>query len=449
MSPLVNSLLTQSSDGLQLLSILTDDLNAVIAAVTEGSPNKKSHVGWLVGGRYIEFNIFRKVWTRVLIPIAAPLNKWLSSASKIRPVMARTKPVKPLFVSNITSCPSLPPRFFGAKSVHDLRPDDIKYVMALGDSITAGFFAKGKYHGHPLTIKNLKEHRGVSFAMGGDKNAESLANFIKFYRRDVIGASVGSHLVEICAGNFCPDNRYKPFFDRLNAAQSGAMATNLEHEMRYLLNQLAKYNATRKDYKFLNLFMGSNDICNICTRNYVAPLEFEKNIRKTLESIRRYIPNTVVNLMGVFNVSQVYEFSHGKEYCRWFKDLPQVQFGCPCAFLPGQIGKKKRQEMDKVTVLYKSAIERIAMEYAQKHNRDPSFAVVYQPIDVNLTTFPIEAVSNIDCFHPSLNTHALMAKSLWNNLPITSSLRSASIKWNPELPIRCFTATDRIRTLGN
>lgn len=36
------------------------------------------------------------------------------------------------------NCPSLPPLSQPAQSVHKLRPQDIKVVMALGDSITAG-----------------------------------------------------------------------------------------------------------------------------------------------------------------------------------------------------------------------------------------------------------------------------------------------------------------------
>ena len=36
------------------------------------------------------------------------------------------------------SCPQLPPLSKSAKNVHELQPQDIKVVMAIGDSITAG-----------------------------------------------------------------------------------------------------------------------------------------------------------------------------------------------------------------------------------------------------------------------------------------------------------------------
>ena len=43
-------------------------------------------------------------------------------------------------------CPPLPPLKQPARSVHELRPQDIKVVMALGDSVTAG---EASYYRHP------------------------------------------------------------------------------------------------------------------------------------------------------------------------------------------------------------------------------------------------------------------------------------------------------------
>ena len=43
-----------------------------------------------------------------------------------------------LVLSEQFNCPPLPPLTKPAQSVHDLRPQDIKVVMALGDSVTAG-----------------------------------------------------------------------------------------------------------------------------------------------------------------------------------------------------------------------------------------------------------------------------------------------------------------------
>ncbi len=43
-------------------------------------------------------------------------------------------------------CPKLPPLQHPAKSVYELRPQDIKVIMSLGDSVTAGGFPNGKGH---------------------------------------------------------------------------------------------------------------------------------------------------------------------------------------------------------------------------------------------------------------------------------------------------------------
>ena len=43
-----------------------------------------------------------------------------------------------IVTSDEFNCPPLPPLTRPAQSVHELRPQDIKVVMALGDSVTAG-----------------------------------------------------------------------------------------------------------------------------------------------------------------------------------------------------------------------------------------------------------------------------------------------------------------------
>lgn len=74
--------------------------------------------------------------------------------------------------------------------------------------------------------------------MGGDPNAITLPNLIKVFSPNVTGASVGDHLFELCYGKLCLPFQYYPQNDRLNAAQSGAMVSNIEHEVDYLVRQM-------------------------------------------------------------------------------------------------------------------------------------------------------------------------------------------------------------------
>jgi phospholipase B1 len=71
------------------------------------------------------------------------------------------------------------------------RSQDIKVVMAMGDSMTAGFAIMGR-----STISLLDEWRGLSGFVGGDPGAITLPNFFQHYSPDVIGASVGAHFLE-------------------------------------------------------------------------------------------------------------------------------------------------------------------------------------------------------------------------------------------------------------
>lgn len=76
--------------------------------------------------------------------------------------------------------------------------------MLKKNSIMAGFGAKGIQGDSIINIKNLFENRGLSYGAGGDKGAVTVPNFLKKYSPKLKGASVGSHLVEVCYGPICP-----------------------------------------------------------------------------------------------------------------------------------------------------------------------------------------------------------------------------------------------------
>ncbi|CAB5343799.1 unnamed protein product [Rhizophagus irregularis] len=304
----------------------------------------------------------------------------------------------------------LKPRQTPPKSVHDLRIDDIKVIMAIGDSITAGFGAKGHHANIPIDIHNLHENRGVSFSIGGDPGAVTIANFIKHYSPELIGSSTGDHLVELCYGLICPPYQYKPKKDRFNAAQSGMMASNLTIELNYLLDQLYKepMEVVLKSYKYLTFFIGSNDICFRCSNDlpWLTSKQFEDYLKSTVG--------------------------------------PCAEYECSCAFAPGIFGTLNRKKMDETSMEYNKAIRNV-VDYYASHKSD-SFAVMYQEFDIDLTTFPVEGLSNVDCFHPSTKSHDFITKIFWNNLVLPASKRGGRIEWEDNVGIRCFEENDRINT---
>ena len=50
------------------------------------------------------------------------------------------------------NCPSLPPLTRPAQSVHELRPQDIKVVISLGDSVTAGQYMYHNRIHYPIKL---------------------------------------------------------------------------------------------------------------------------------------------------------------------------------------------------------------------------------------------------------------------------------------------------------
>jgi phospholipase B1 len=69
----------------------------------------------------------------------------------------------------------------------------------------AGFAMMGiDYDGSGiLNLSLISEYRGNSYAIGGDTNSVTIANFMKKYNPNVKGASVLSHLVSYCSGDLC------------------------------------------------------------------------------------------------------------------------------------------------------------------------------------------------------------------------------------------------------
>ncbi|KAI9243289.1 hypothetical protein EDC94DRAFT_71258, partial [Helicostylum pulchrum] len=110
-----------------------------------------------------------------------------------------------LNVASIDKCPTLIPRN-PPTNVNDLRVDDIKVIGALGDSITAGLGIKG-FNKSPNIIGNLlsaiQEYRGLSYSAGGDEDAFTIANYIKYYQPNLLGWSVGQRVLGICNGDNC------------------------------------------------------------------------------------------------------------------------------------------------------------------------------------------------------------------------------------------------------
>lgn len=355
------------------------------------------------------------------------------------------------YVSSVSQCPALAPRSSPPTSVHDLRPDDFSYTLALGDSITAGAFSRG-LQSNPFL--SLSEWRGQSYAAGMDEGAVTIPNFIKHYNPAATGGSKGSNpFPEICFGFICLPGSWgwNSKVDQLNSAQTGSLASNLPHQLNdYIIPQVKKWKLPTNKFKYINFQIGSNDLCWLCAQASIgigpgSADDFEDNIRETLEGLRAAIPNSVVNLMAVFKVSDIFELTLNQPYCsKIIPKLPHKNLGCACSLLGGDIGEATRALMDELTEQYNERLVKIAKEYQAA--RYPDFAVLWQPPIVALGSYPIEALSDVDCFHPSLKSHELLATNLWNRMVGSAEEKAVPVTWSTAPLVRCLNPEDRLHT---
>ncbi|OAC98737.1 hypothetical protein MUCCIDRAFT_114978 [Mucor lusitanicus CBS 277.49] len=352
-------------------------------------------------------------------------------------------------VTDIKNCPALTPRRDGPQSVHDLRMDDIKVVGALGDSITAGFGIMGfDTTINPIiaALNSYNEYRGLSYSIGGDEDAFTIPNYVKHYQSSVTGYSKGKHIGEYCNADKCVAE-YSPEDDQLNAAQSGAIAMNLDHELDYLIPQMKSMEGVdfENDWKMINIQIGSNDMCGACNGSYmdeVTPDKFGGYVEAAVERIHDSIPKVLINLISTFNVSELFPITEGQAYCRP-KNNDSSTIGnrksCSCGN-----SEEGLQKMFNLTAAYNEKLHAIYEKYQQ--NKSDTFAVVYQPANLNITGFPLEFFSNLDCFHPSLMGHQWVSKIVWNMLFSKQSMKPAVLNFNANETIYCPVDSDRIVT---
>lgn len=119
--------------------------------------------------------------------------------------------------------------------IMNLHPSDIHVVMALGDSITAGFVAENSTNVYnPL---HLTEHLGISYATGGNHDAISLLNLFDAYQplgRKINGASHGMKNIAYHMVFLGYKVGYHEKINGLNAAFTDSTSQDLVYQIQYL-----------------------------------------------------------------------------------------------------------------------------------------------------------------------------------------------------------------------
>ncbi|KAF9427342.1 hypothetical protein BGZ94_005089 [Podila epigama] len=208
------------------------------------------------------------------------------------------------------------------KDVWHLRPHDIKAIMSIGDSISAGF---AMVSARP-PFATVLEFRGKVFSGGGDDGEYTLTNFLRTYSKGVTGSPSGFTL---------------------------PLAT---------------------------VFIGANNLCAACGDNDVtgqdiaAPEEYASALKGALQDLRDSVGRVFVNLVGIFDVTLVYDLSRGYPYCEMLFDQAPIPI-CGCA----TSNPEDRKKAGDLSRMYNTLMEKIADELNEESKDEGTFGVVFQP----------------------------------------------------------------------
>jgi len=311
-----------------------------------------------------------------------------------------------------------------ATSVHKLRPQDIKVIGALGDSLTAALGAKAEWITEMRT-----ENREISWSMGGEASLDTvvtLPNILRKFNPNLFGFSTES-------------SSYFTTFTGvgLNAAVSGAKAGSMYEQARVLIQRMKESNNIdfEYDWKLVTLFIGGNDICDFCNDlKLYSPTQYIAGIERALDLLHEELPKTFVNLVSVLNVGVVENLNTGF-FCQKFHSHV-----CPCAAYPENAAMRKI--LNEYIRDYSKKAEQLARSGLYDDKDD--FTVVYQPF---FRDFKAPRLVNgeidwsyfaPDCFHFSSKSHAISGIGLWNNMlqPVGEKATTLVI----DEPISCPTA---------
>jgi len=316
--------------------------------------------------------------------------------------------------------------------VNSLTVADIDVVMAIGDSITAGF---GMLASCIITV--FRESVGTSWSIGGDYTSDELItipNILKNYNPNLKGYSTGSRLYGFSSEG-----------TNLNAAISGSTANELLDQAKWLVNAINDPNSgvdVQKDWKLLTLFIGANDLCGFCEDPAAkGAANYEQKLTEVLNFLQANIPRVFVNLAAPVDVTQLYELNGEGILCNLLHG-----FECPCGTTDDA---EVRQSVSDEHKKFLDAGIRVS-----KHFNSTTFAVVVQPFFTNTALPKNQDGSNDmsyfapDCFHFGLNGHQAAAVALWNNMLEPTVSKDQNYDW-PVEAIKCPTDNQYLTTNNN
>ncbi|KAG0264934.1 hypothetical protein BG011_005856 [Mortierella polycephala] len=284
----------------------------------------------------------------------------------------------------------------------------------------------------------ISARMGKVFSDGGDDGEYTLANFLRTYTKHIYGSPSG----------FTPPLAHGK---DLNTAVSGAIAQTLSSQIERLRWQFSlggRYRRYKNEWKLATVFIGANNLCAACgsgamTLEIADPEEYGRALKSALQGLRDSVGPTFVNLVGIFDVTLVYDLSRGYPYCEMLFDQVPIPI-CGCA----TGNEADRQRAGNLARKYNEIMERIAKEINEESKDQGTFGVAFQP---GLTEFKDGSsaygqgyLSGLDCFHPNKCANQIMAISLWNNMFSTPENKNRPMKPD-DLEIYCPGPSDYLQ----
>ncbi|CAH1224523.1 PLB1 [Branchiostoma lanceolatum] len=370
-------------------------------------------------------------------------------------------------------------------SVHRLRPEDVKVVGAIGDSLTAASGAKAR-----TIIGLLTNYRGVSWSIGGEKTLDTyttLPNILRKFNPEIVGFATGSggpdsgnaQLDQAVAGAVSGMDRErwpkkiivmtvegrnprgrprKRWIDNIkedlhhfnlhdvNPQDRGTWraATKLPHQhastdmagqARRLVDLIkaCEHIDFDHDWKVVTLLIGGNDLCDYCEdKERRSPEKYVENIQAALDILHQELPRTFVNVVTVMDVVEISKLQ------RTFVCDVLHFFLCRCVSFASE---EELAEIQAVNMRYMSVTNQLVAS-GRYDDRD-DFTVVVQPF-LQETKLPRTESGDYDrsyfapdCFHFGLKAHAAAASALWNNM--LEPVGSKRTDWHIGEPVECPT----------
>lgn len=344
------------------------------------------------------------------------------------------------FTGTELPCEDLNPSPSTPKSVHELRPGDVKVVAALGDSLTAG----NGVGSHPSNLLDvLSQYRGLSWSIGGDENLTSvttLPNILKNFNPDVTGFSLGT-------------GRQDSPQASLNQAVAGAKSENIMAQVQALVKRMkndSKINFA-EDWKVITIFIGGNDLCDSCKNSLLHSVEnYIKHVRTALDYLHKQVPRALVNLVEPLHISPL-RIMHSNPSLKCPTWL--VNILCPCVILPKD-NSEAIQKLETLNRKYQTVLHELVE--SGRYDTRSDFTVVVQPFLREIIVprlpdgNPDRSYFSPDCFHLSQKAQTLMARSLWNNMLEPLGNKTHRQDFLAQIHLKCPTKTSPfIRTYNN